>query len=244
MFPAAATILASNPTAAATAAILAQAAARSGARSNPFLHFLFHFGVYGLLVVSTVDSSFVPLPIPGMTDIMLIVLAAQHANWFLLILLATFGSAFGGYVSYRVGNSGGLAFLEKRVSTRTFRSITGWMEHHAILAVALPAILPPPMPLSLFVLAAGALNMPRKQFLTTFTISRAIRHTIAVWLGVHYGRHILRVWNLFSAKWSTTILAVLWSVILISCGYAIWKLYKTSRGLGTEPRLSTPKAPA
>jgi membrane protein YqaA with SNARE-associated domain len=240
MFRAAATILTSNP----TAAILAQAITRSGAHSNPFLHFLFHFGVYGLLVVSTIDSSFVPLPIPGMTDIMLIVLAAQHANWFLLILLAISGSALGGYVSYRVGNSGGLAFLEKRVSIRTFRSITGWVERHAILAVALPAILPPPVPLSIFVLAAGALNMPRNQFLTTFIISRSIRHTIAVWLGVHYGRHILRVWNIFSAKWSTTILVVLWSVILLSCAYAIWKLYKTSRALGTEPKLSTPKAAA
>ena len=41
---------------------------------NPVLHFFFHLGLVGLLLVSIVDSSFVPLPIPGVTDIMLIIL--------------------------------------------------------------------------------------------------------------------------------------------------------------------------
>ena len=108
-------------------------------------------------------------------------------------------------------------------------------ENHAILSVALPAILPPPMPLSPFVLAAGALKMSRKKFLTTFIISRAMRHAIAAWLGVHYGRHILRLWDRFSAKWAATILIVLWTGILISCAVAFWKLYKTSRSVGVRP---------
>ena len=131
---------------------------------------------------------------------MIIVLAAQHANLFLLVLLATAGSALGGYVSYQVGHSGGMAFLEKHVPPRIFNRIRDWMENHAILSVALPAILPPPMPLSPFVLAAGALNMSRNKFLITFTISRCVRHAIAAWLGIHYGRHIIRLWNHFSAK--------------------------------------------
>ncbi len=71
------------------------------------------------------------------------------------------------------------------------------MESHAILAVALPAILPPPMPLSPFVLAAGALKMSRDKFLITFTTSRLIRHSLAVWLGVHYGAAVLNLWNRF-----------------------------------------------
>jgi membrane protein YqaA with SNARE-associated domain len=202
---------------------------------NKLLVFLFHFGLLGLFFVSIVDSSFVPLPIPGITDIMIIVLAAQHANIFLLVLLATAGSAIGGYLSHQVGHSGGMAFLQKRIPPRAFNRIREWMENHAILSVALPAVLPPPMPLSPFVLAAGALNMSRSKFLTTFTISRCARHIVAAWLGIHYGRHIIRLWNHFSARWATSFLIILWVTILASCSYAFWQLYKTSRELSKQP---------
>jgi membrane protein DedA with SNARE-associated domain len=112
------------------------------------------------------------------------------------------------------------------------------MENHAILSVSLPAILPPPMPLSPFVLVAGAVQMSRRKFMVAFTVSRFLRHAFAVWIGIHYGRHVIRLWNEFSAKWGTTILSVLWAVIILFTGIAIWKLYKASRGLkldGTKP---------
>lgn len=211
-------------------------AARHGHHTNKFLHFLFSFGIFGLLFVSIVDSSFVPLPIPGITDIMIILFAAQKTNPLLLVVLATAGSALGGYFSYQVGQSGGMAFLEKHVPARIFKRVCDWMQNHAILSVALPALLPPPMPLSPFVLAAGALKMSRSKFMTTFTISRAIRHSFAAWLGVHYGRQVLRMWNAFSQRWATTILIVIWTVILISCAIAFWKLYKTSRSVGVGGR--------
>jgi membrane protein YqaA with SNARE-associated domain len=221
-----------------TAKYLAAAAPRAPVvrrqARNPLLHFLFSFGIFGVFLVSIVDSSFVPLPLPGITDIMIIVLAAQHHSWLLLILLATAGSALGGYFSYQVGQSGGMAFIEKRIPPRIFKRVCQWMENHAILSVALPAILPPPMPLSPFVLAAGALRMSRKKFLTTFTISRCLRHTIAAWLGIHYGRHIVRLWNGLSAKYATTVLIVLWVGIGISCAFAFWQLYKTSRTVGVH----------
>jgi len=204
-----------------------------GAR-NPFLHLLLGFGIFGVFLVSIVDSSFVPLPLPGITDIMVIVLAAQHHSWLLLILFATAGSALGGYFSYQVGQSGGMAFVEKRVPARIFKRVCDWMENHAILSVALPAILPPPMPLSPFVLAAGALRMSRRKFLTTFTISRCLRHSTAAWLGIHYGRHIVRLWNGLSAKYATPFLIVLWTLIGVSCAFAFWQLYRTSRTVGVR----------
>jgi membrane protein YqaA with SNARE-associated domain len=195
---------------------------------------LLSFGIFGVFLVSIVDSSFVPLPLPGITDIMIIVLAAQHHSWFLLILFATAGSALGGYFSYQVGQRGGMAFLEKHVPPRILKPVCEWMEKHAILSVALPAVLPPPMPLSPFVLAAGVLKMSLKKFMWTFTISRAIRHAVAAWLGIHYGRHILRLWNGVSAKYATPFLIVLWVGIVVSCAIAFWKLYKTSRTVGVN----------
>jgi membrane protein YqaA with SNARE-associated domain len=221
-----------------TAAIAPSTPIRPPRHSGKLIHILYGFGVFGLFLVSIVDSSIVPLPIPGITDIMLIVMAAHHQNFILLVLFATAGSAIGGYTCYQAGRSGGMGFIQKRTPPRIFSLVTEWVERHAILAVALPAILPPPVPLTPFVLAAGALKMSRNKFLTTFTLSRALRHAIAVWLGIHYGRHIVRVWNHFSARWATTILTILWTTVTISVAIALWRLYKTSRAVATrEPAI-------
>ena len=163
---------------------LISAAGHAGSRMLPIL---VRFGLVGLTLVSVIDSSFIPLPIPGVTDIMLVLFAAGHGNPILLIGLATLGSALGGLLSHAVGQAGGMKFLEKHVPGKLLGRVTNWVEHHSILAIALPAILPPPVPLSPFVLAAGAVHMSRRRFMIAFTASRLIRHAIAVWLG-----HLLR----------------------------------------------------
>jgi membrane protein YqaA with SNARE-associated domain len=195
---------------------------------HSLLHFFLHLGLVGLFLVAVVDSSFVPFPIPGVTDIMLVLYAAGSYNPILLVAIATLGSAIGGLVSHMAGQAGGMKFLEKHVPRGILTRITTWMEEHAILSVSLPAILPPPMPLSPFVLAAGAVHMSRKKFMWAFTISRCLRHCIAVWLGIRYGHAVLHLWTRFSAKWATSILIALWSIILLFTAIAIWKLYKTS----------------
>ena len=208
------------------------------AAGHGFVHFFIHLGLLGLFLVSAVDSSFVPLPIPGVTDIMIVLFAASHTNVVLLVLVATLGSAAGGFFSHSVGQAGGMKFLEKHVPAAILKRATGWMESHAIIAVSLPALLPPPMPLSPFVLAAGAVHMSRKKFMTAFTLSRLVRHSIAAWLGIHYGRQVLHLWRHFSTRWGTTILVTLWVFILVSTAFAIWKLYQTSREVQPANRLN------
>ncbi len=212
-----------------TAAFAILASAATLHQQGPFLHLLIRFGLVGIFLVSIVDSSFVPLPIPGITDILLVLFAAQRSNIFWLVLAATVGSAIGGYLSYKVGHAGGMQFLEKHVPKRIFKRVCLWMENHALLSVALPALLPPPMPLSPFVLAAGVLNMSARKFLSAFTFSRALRHIIAVGLGIYYGRQVLGLLAHFSDKWATPILAIIWSLILVGCGLAFWKIYQTTR---------------
>lgn len=231
------------------ASLLAAPATKEAAKhaaahgTSHVMRYFFQFGLAGLPIISAVDSSFVPLPLPGITDIMLIVYAAGKANPILLVILSTIGSAIGGLISHAIGRAGGMAFLEKHVPAGILKRATTWVEDHAILAVSLPALLPPPMPLSPFVLVAGAVHMSRKKFMLAFTISRLIRHAFAVWLGIHYGRHVIRLWNHFSAKWGTTILSVLWAFIITFTAIAIWKLYQTSRDMklnGAKPDAATP----
>ncbi len=62
-----------------------------------------------------------------------------------------------------------------------------------------------------------------------FTVSRFVRHAVAAWLGVHYGRGVLHLWQDITARWGDAFLIVLWSIILLFSGYAFFKLYRTSR---------------
>jgi uncharacterized membrane protein AbrB (regulator of aidB expression) len=71
-----------------------------------------------------------------------------------------------------------------------------------------------------------------------FTASRGLRHTIAVLLGIRYGKAVLHLWFKFSDKYGTAILIVLWAFILISCGIAFYQLWKTSH------TIRRPKSPA
>ncbi|MGA7156048.1 MAG: VTT domain-containing protein [Acidobacteriaceae bacterium] len=228
------------PHAAATAVLTLSAAAPAAqaahhAAHHGALHFFAHLGLVGLFLVAIVNSTFVPLPIPGIADILVIIYAAAHTNPILLVAIATLGSAIGGFVSHAAGAAGGMAFLKKHVSERTLGRITSWMERHPIISVALPAILPPPMPLWPFILAAGAVHMSRKEFMWSFTISRFLRHVIAVWLGIRYGHDVLRMWAHFNDRWANTILIAVWVIIGLSLAFAVYKLYTASREFRSKP---------
>ena len=227
-----------------TVGLLAALAAMPHHASTRLMHFLMSFGLVGLLLVSIVDSSFIPLPIPGVTDIMVVILAAQHSNMFLLVGLATVGSALGGLFSHSVGQAGGMALIEKHVSKKMFSRVQKWMEHHAVLSVALPAVLPPPMPLAPFVLAAGALKMSRRKFMISFTASRFLRHCAAAAIGIYFGSGVLRLWNRFSRRWGAPILIGIWITILVFVAIALWRLYNTSREMRSSPQPKQEAAPA
>jgi uncharacterized membrane protein AbrB (regulator of aidB expression) len=84
--------------------------------------------------------------------------------------------------------------------------------------------------------------MSLRKFMLSFTLSRCLRHTIAVLLGIHYGKSVLHLWFKFSEKYGTPILIVLWAFILISVGVAFYQLWKTSHTIGAIPRLKQSKA--
>lgn len=197
-------------------------AARHG--RGGIMGYFMRLGPIGLLLISAIDSSPVPLPIPGSSDLLVTVFAAAHKGWLLATLIATAGSAIGAIASYQTGVVGGVALFDKYVPARFRDRMKHWSEHHSLLSVALPAILPPPAPLMPFLIAAGAMRMPRLRFYSSFLISRFIRHAFFAWLGVHYGRHILPLYTRLTEEYGWILLIVVWGSIAFAAVYAIIKL--------------------
>jgi membrane protein YqaA with SNARE-associated domain len=154
------------------------------------LAWLERLGGLGLILLGLADNS--PVPLPGSMDVLTIILSAHQRNWWpYYASMATVGSVIGGYLSYALGREGGKESLEKKLSPQRVQKLYSGFEKHAFWTLFLPALLPPPMPYTPFLLAAGALDYPRRKFLTVVALARAMRYFVAAFLASLYGRQIL-----------------------------------------------------
>jgi membrane protein YqaA with SNARE-associated domain len=153
-----------------------------------------HLGGLGLILLGVADNSVVPLP--GSMDVLTIWLAARQPSWWLYYAaMATLGALIGGYITYGLARQGGKEAFERRLPKRKAEKVYQRFERWGFWAVAIPAILPPPFPIVPFLLAAGALQYSRKQFLGALALGRGIRFTIVAGLGAIYGNHIVRFFS-------------------------------------------------
>jgi membrane protein YqaA with SNARE-associated domain len=151
---------------------------------------IYHLGALGFIPLGLIDSSIIP--IPGSMDVLTIVLAARDAKlWPYYAVMATIGSVLGAFLTYRLARKGGEETLERRLSPKTMKKVTKIFAQRGFAAIAIPALLPPPMPLVPFVLTAGAMHYSVKKFLAAMTLGRIVRYMILAYLAARYGRKML-----------------------------------------------------
>lgn len=152
---------------------------------------LMSLGGPGLILLGLADNSIIPLP--GSMDLLTIVLAANHrAFWWYYSLMATLGAVIGGYLTYRLGRAGGKEAIEQRLNKSRAEKAYRRFQHWGFWAVAVPAVLPPPVPIVPFLLVAGALKYPRKHFVSALALGRALRFGIIGFIASHFGTQIFR----------------------------------------------------
>ncbi len=196
----------------------------SRAHHSVMPHWLTHLGMPGLFFVAVVDSSVIPLPLPGSTDLLLLWLVAHSGNPWLLAPAAIAGALLGGYTTWDVGRKGGEAALRRHVPAKILKRIVAWVKLHPMLAVFLPAVLPPPIPLLPFALASGALGVSRTRFLTVYGTARTLRYSFIAWLGAAYGRPVIRLWSTTLEEWSMPLLIGFVGLVVVGICFGIWKV--------------------
>ena len=148
--------------------------------------FALGIGGPGLFVVAFLDSSF--LSLPEINDLLVVMLVIEHkARMPYYALMATLGSVTGCLVLYGLGRRGGEALVRRRFGGPRMARALAVSKRYGVLAIAVPAVLPPPAPFKIFVLLAGVAAVPLWQFATTIALARGFRYFAVGALSVRYG---------------------------------------------------------
>jgi membrane protein YqaA with SNARE-associated domain len=145
-----------------------------------------------MVVIGTLDSSL--LSLPEINDYLVVARCySDPKSVFYFPLFAATGSVLGCLLLYTIMRRGGQAVMRRRFSAENIARVERAYARFGFLALAVPALLPPPMPFKIFVATAGALEYPRWRFVLTVMLARSVRYIIEGSLAVFYGERVLRV---------------------------------------------------
>jgi membrane protein YqaA with SNARE-associated domain len=142
-------------------------------------------GGLGLFLIAFLDSSVLTFPV--INDLLLINLSIRNpARMPYYAAMATVGSVTGCLLLYYIARKGGEAMFHKHAGPRAHK-IHAWIQRNGFVSILVTALLPPPNPFKVFVIAAGAFEMPVQTFVLGLLAARAIRFFGEGFLAIRYG---------------------------------------------------------
>jgi membrane protein YqaA with SNARE-associated domain len=143
-------------------------------------------GAPGLFLISFLDSSVLTFPV--VNDFLLIDLSFHHpARMPVYAFMATLGSVLGCIVIYFIARKGGEALFHRRAG-RHAGAVRHWIERNGFAGMLIAALLPPPIPFKVFVIAGGVFEVPFGSFVTAVALARLLRYFGLGFLAARYGR--------------------------------------------------------
>jgi membrane protein YqaA with SNARE-associated domain len=143
-----------------------------------------------MVLIGALDSSL--LSLPEINDYLVVMRCySDPKSVFYFPLFAALGSVLGCLLLYALMRRGGQAVLRRRFRQQDIERVERAYARFGFLALAVPALLPPPMPFKIFVATAGALEYPRRRFIVTIMVARSARYFIEGALAVYYGREVI-----------------------------------------------------
>ena len=180
--------------------------------------FALSVGGPGLFFIAFLDSSF--LSLPEINDILVIVMVIENTELMpYYATMATLGSVTGCLLLYVIGRRGGEALLQRRFGGPRLERAMELSRKYGVLAVAIPAILPPPAPFKVFVVLAGVSGVPLVQFVAAVAFGRGFRYFGEGWLAVRYGEAAVELLER-NGRMVSVILAAL--VLVGGLTYFLW----------------------
>ena len=206
--------------------------------------FILKFGGLGLLALGVLDSSF--LFAPWGNDLLLVALVSREQKPLAMLYYAgmsTIGSVIGCLILDVVFRKAGEHGLDKHLPRKRLDYVKGKVKQNAGWALAVASLAPPPFPFTPFVMAAAALDYPRRRLLIVIGTTRMLRFTIAGVLALLFGRRILAWAKNPVVEAFLVALIVICTVGSIVSAYSWIRRSKTARSAKPEmPGSGSPRA--
>jgi membrane protein YqaA with SNARE-associated domain len=162
--------------------------------------------------------------VPLGSDALVIVLASTHGESFWIVpLLVTAFSLAGAALTYWVGRSAGEIGLPRLVSARHLDRMKSTVQRAGAGRLAAAAVLPPPFPLTPFVLTCGALDVDRRRFFLVFGMMRLIRFTAVALLIRQYGDRVRQFLESQQLQTGVIVLVFVASAALIASAVVLFR---------------------
>jgi len=188
----------------------------------PLLHFLFHIGYFGPLVMGIMDSSFLVLPFGN--DLVVVGLVAQHPKGLALyVISAAVGSSLGAIVLALVARKVGEEGIRKIAGDRRYEKLSKRVGKRSAVAVFLAGIAPPPFPFTTVIAAVGALKYPVWRIAAVNFLARGVRFVILGFLALKFGKAVLGIAKSPAFEW--TMIAFI-ALCLIATAFSVWNWVK------------------
>jgi membrane protein YqaA with SNARE-associated domain len=184
-------------------------------------------GVWGVCALAIVDSSSIPMPIDA---IVIGYVSADHARFVLYAFMAALGSAIGALVPYYLGRAGGELFLLKRINRQRYEKLRDRFERQEFLAIMIPAMMPPPMPVKVFEFAAGVFEMKPLWFFSAILLGKFLRFILWALITVFYGPTIIHTITHTYHDHAELVLAVVGALVVLLAVYIARKIFDRRRG--------------
>ena len=184
-------------------------------------------GVWGIGGLAIIDSAAIPVPI----DALLIgYVASDHKRFLLYCFMAAVGSGIGSLLPYYLGRAGGELFLLKRINRQRYEQMRDKFEKQEFLAIMVPAMMPPPMPVKLFEFAAGVFEMKPLWFFSAICVGKFVRFLVWAIITITYGPAIGHTISRVFHEHLNYFLAGSGIVIVLLLVYVLRKVFDRRRG--------------
>ena len=127
-----------------------------------------------MILIGTLDSSL--LSLPEVNDYITVArVAGNPREVYFFPLFPAVGSVIGCLILYHIAKRGE-QFVARRFHPRHLDRVKSIYRRWGLVALVIPALLPPPMPFKIFVVTAGVLGYPVGRFAIVIMIARTIRY--------------------------------------------------------------------
>jgi len=201
----------------------------------------FIFTTWGVCIVAALDSTVIFF-LPFAVDLGVVFLASRHPQlfWFYAILVSLM-SLIGVAVTFYIGTRIGEAGLERFISRGKAKRVIERVRNKGAVAIAALDLIPPPFPMTGFILTAGALEVNTIRFFVAMLGFRLIRFGALALLAAVFGTKIIRLIESHTAYVIAEIFTV---VVLVGSTISVYHFLRQIRPQCDKPQESRPRSEA